>query len=204
MDVNFIITAFDKEIYLPHLMEVLHGYKKVWPSICVVYNGNNPDFPCTLRRPNLGHQHGDHDLTMTGYNHFKTLNDGFRFIKIGIDTFLLDEDVIIHIFQTMEQEHCCYAGNHWHIDDPQTLATDIMFLDTRFGNPLNPPHGMAKDGADYEKWLWQSIRHRNLKWLEIQQRRPVHPTYRMECESLRWTMHHQLDRNLENMAKWGY
>lgn len=205
MDINFIITAHDKEIYLPHLMGVLRGYKKIWANDCLCYNGNIPDFTCTIRRPNMGHSHGDHDLTMSGYNHFKTLNDGFRFIKIGIDTFLLDEEMILHIFETMEKDQCCYAGNHWHWQGDETLSTDIFFLDTRFGNPLNPPHGMERgEGADFERWMYLSIRNRKLKWLEIQQRIPVHPTNRLECEALKWTMHHQLDRNLDNMKKWGY
>ena len=209
MDINFIITAHDKESYLPHLMAMLHGYKKVWPNICLCYNGSIPDFektefPRTIRRPNMGLQHGDHDLTMSGYNHFKTLNDGFRFIKIGIDSFLLDEDMITHIFEVMERDQCCYAGNRWYDQDSPSLATDIMFLDTRFGNPLSPPHGMLKVGDSYEHWLWNSVLFNNLKWLEIQQRVPVHPNNRMECEKLKWTMHHQLQANLDNMKKWGY
>jgi hypothetical protein len=43
-----------------------------------------------------------------------------------------------------------------------------------------------------------------LKWLEIQQRKPVHPDNRMECEKLKWTMQHQLDKNLENIRRWGF
>lgn len=204
MKINFIITAFDKEIYLPHLLRVIQSYVTVEPQIVIAYNGSDPNFPCTLRRPNMGHQHGDHDLTMTGFNHFRTLNDGFRFIKIGIDSFLLDENFLIHIFDTMQKERACYAGNPWHNEDSPSLSTDVIFLDTRFGNPLNPPHGMEKDGDDYESWLWKSIHKRNLKWLEIQQRKPVHPDNRMECEELKWTMHHQLQANLENMRKWRF
>jgi hypothetical protein len=204
MAINFIVTCHDKEQYLPHLIGILRGYKNIWADICLCYNGSIADFACTIRRPNMGHQHGDHDLTMSGYNHFKTLNDGFRFVKLGIDTFLLDEQIIAHIFETMERDQCCYAGNRWHGEGTESLATDIMFLDTRFGNPLNPPHGMEKDGPDFERWMWLSIRNRGLKWLEIQQRRPVHPGNRMECEQLKWTMHHQLENNLANISKWGF
>jgi len=204
MKINFIVTVFDKEIYIPYLLRVINSYRIIKPEIVVVYNGSNPDFQCTLRRPNMGHQHGDHDLTMTGFNHFRTLNDGFRFIKIGVDSFLLDENVLIHIFETMEKERACYAGNRWHNEDSPSLSTDVIFLDTRFGNPLNPPHGMEKDADDFEQWMWKSVHRRNLKWLEIQQRKPVHPDNRMECEELKWTMHHQLDKNLDNMRNWGY
>jgi hypothetical protein len=204
MEVNFIVTVFDKETYLPHLFEVLDSYSLVRPTVTIAYNGPRHDFQCNVRRPNMGLQHGDHDLTVSGYNHFRTLNDGFRFIKIGIDTFLLDEKLIVHIFETMERGQCCYAGNRWHHEDSPTLATDIIFLDTRFGNPLDPPHGMAKVGHDYESWMWHSIHSKNLKWLEIEQRKPVHMANRHECEKLKWTMHHQLERNVENMRKWGY
>jgi hypothetical protein len=204
MKVNFIVTAHDKEIYFPYLLKIITRYRKVEPEIVIAYNGSDPEFSCTVRRPPMPGSDGDSDLTMSGYNHFKTINDGFRFIKIGVDTFLLDEDILVHIFEVMEQEKACYAGNKWHGNDSESLATDIMFLDTRFGNPLNPPHGMEKDGADFEKWMWQSIRHRKLKWLTIQQREPVHPNNRMECAALKWTMHHQLEKNIENMRAWDY
>lgn len=204
MKCNFIITAHDKEIYLPYLLRVIHSYRKVEPEIVIAYNGSDPEFPCTLRRPNMGQSDGDNDLTMSGYNHFRTINDGFRFIKTGVDTFLLDEDMLVHIFEVMERESACYAGNPWHGNDSESLSTDIIFLDTRFGNPLNPPHGMERDGADFEKRMWQSMRHRNLKCLTIQQRNPVHPNNRLECAALKWTMHHQLENNIENMKRWDY
>jgi hypothetical protein len=204
MKINFIITAFDKEIYLPTLLKIIRSYKRIEPEIVIAYNGSKADFPCTLRRPNMGHQHGDHDLTMTGYNHFKTINDGFRFIKIGIDSFLLDENYLIHFFDMLPVSSCCYAGNRWHSEESNSLATDIMFLDTRFGNPLNPPHGMTKDGDDYEQWMWQSMQRNNLHTMFIPYRTPVHPNNRLECEPLKWTMHHQLERNFDNMRKWGY
>ncbi len=204
MEINFIITAHDKECYLPYLRKVLMCYQKIKPSYVVIYSGSNKEFPCTLRRPHMPHSDGDLDLTLTGFNHLRTMNDGFRFIKMGIDTLLLDEGAVIEIFLAMERAGACYAGNAWHGNDSESLSTDIIFLDTRFGNPLNPPHGLEKDGADFEKWMWQSMRHRGLKCLNIAARDPVHPNNRMECAKLKWTMHHQLENNVANMNKWGY
>ena len=198
------MTAFDKECYLPHLLKLISSYKQVEPSVVVAYNGNDPKFPCDVRRPNMGLQHGDHDLTMSGYNHFKTLNSTERFIKIGIDSFLCDENWIIKIFRCMQDRYAVYGGNRWHSEESPSLATDIMFLDMRWENPLNPPHGMEKDADDYEQWLWNSVHRRKLNWMVIQERRPVHPNNRLECAALKWTMHHQLEKNLDNMRKWGY
>jgi len=176
----------------------------IQPTVVIAYNGSDDSFPCDVRRPNMGHSHGDHDLTMSGYNHFKTINDGFRFIKIGIDTFMLNEDALIWIFNDMEIAKSCYAGNYWHYEGSQSLATDIMFLDTRYGNPLNPPHGLEKNGDDFETWMFNSVNGRKLPIMLLGSRTPVHPSNRMECERYKWTMHHQLEANLENMRKWGF
>lgn len=204
MKINFVITAFDKEIYLPHLLKVIQSYRKIEPEIVIAYNGSQTDFPCTVRRPNMGHQHGDHDLTVTGFNLLKAKNDTFRFIKIGIDTFLLDESKLIKIFNVMEQEQACYAGNRWGFEEENSYSTDVIFMDTRFGDPFNLPYGLEKEGPAYEWWLYDSIQRRNLKIHIIEERRPVHPDNRNKCEALKWTMHHQLENNLEDIKKWGF
>ncbi len=204
MNVNFIITAFNKEEFLPLCLKTIRSYKTIRPRIVVCYNGSDPEFPADIRRDNLGHQRGDKDLTLAGYNHHWMTNSDHRFIKIGIDTFLLNEQPIIEIFDRMEKAEACYAGNRWGNESEPSLATDIIFLDTRFGNPLCPPDGMEEDGPQYEFWMWNSVHKNKLKIISIDERIPVHPNHRLEFLQFSWTMHHQLENNIDNMRRWGY
>jgi hypothetical protein len=198
MLVNFIITAHDKEDFRHYCLRVIDSYKRIKPRVVLAYNGDDPEFPCDLRRDNHGHQHGDRDLTLAAYSTFTTSS---RYIKLGIDSFLLEEQVLIDIFTRMEKAGCCYAGNRWGNESEESLATDVIILDTRFGDPLKD---LPTEGPSYEHWLFNNVRRLGLKALMLRERIPVHPHNRMECPPLRWTMHHQLQQNLYNMRKWGY
>ena len=201
MRINFIITANDKEDFLEPLLSVLRGYKKIKVSHCIAYNGKQDDFPRHMWIPNRGHQQGDMDLTKAGYYALKS-NNVFRFIKIGIDSFLLDEDQIIRIFNEMEKSQCGYAGNRWGHEDEQSLSTDIIFSDIMFGNVFD---GLDMEGyPGYEFAMWGHCNKYKIKAMMIKERIPVHQANRLECEALKWTMHHQLERNIANMEKWGY
>ena len=65
MEINFIITCFDKEEYWSHLKEILDSFSKIKPNYVLVYNGENENFICDARlknevnagRGNRAHEH---------------------------------------------------------------------------------------------------------------------------------------------------
>jgi hypothetical protein len=199
MQVNFIITCFDKESFVDLAVKTITSYKKISPRICLAYNGKDEKFKCNVRIPNRGHQQGDLDLTLAGYENLLH-NEIFRFVKIGADTCLLDEDIIISIFDDMARKRCGYAGNNWH-EGQTSLATDIIFADLRFGNAFE---GLTLKGYPAYEWaMYGQCEKRKIKAMIIKDRVPVHPDNRNECEKLKWTMHHELDKNIANARKWG-
>jgi hypothetical protein len=202
MDIGFVITANIREHYLPQCLRAIKSYQRIHPKIAVCYNGNQSSFPCDVRLVNKGHQHGDLDLTVNGLAHLIQRGAQRRFIKIGVDTLLLNESVLMNIFWEMERNMCCYAGNRWGSEQEPSYATDIIFLDTQYGNPFDRLN--SEDGASFEWWMFNAIKNASMKALIIPERVPVHPRNRMECAALHWTMHHQFDNNVENMRKWGY
>lgn len=202
MNINFIVTAFNREQYLPIQRKILGSYERIKPTVALCYNGSDPKFPADVRTRNRGHQEGDYDLTVLGLDYLRQRNDCRRFIKIGIDTFLLNEAALMNIFWEMEQSMCCYAGNHWGSEEEPSYATDIIFLDALYGDPLKDMD--IKDGASYEWWMFNSIKNKGLKAMMIQDRVPVHPNNRHECAALHWTMHHELEKNIENIRRWDY
>lgn len=202
MNVNFIITAHHMEEYAPLLRRVLMSYRTIVPSVVLCYNGDSPNFHCNLRLNNRGHQEGDVDLTIRGFDWHQQRNNTQRFIKTGIDTFLLDESAIIKIFNTMESKQCGYAGNRWGNEAEESLATDVIFLDTAHGCPFDG--GFSMQGPSFEAWMWNNCLRKRVKIHFIPERIPVHLKNRHECERLKWTMHHTLQRNVDNMIRWGY
>jgi hypothetical protein len=198
MDINFIITCFDKEEYLHGMIDTIHSYRKIVPKYAVCYNGNIKEFPCDVRLGNNGHQLGDIDLTLAGYNFLKH-NGSNRFIKLSIDSWLLDEHKIIEIFDFMERQKSCYAGNYWFSEDSQSLATDIIFSCINHGNIFE---NFSWDGQYFETSMFSTIVKINSNITIIEDRKPVVPRFRFECPSLSWAMHHDLKDNLQ--ALWLY
>jgi hypothetical protein len=201
MKVGFIITANNKEEFREMCLDSIGSYRIIKPATVLCYNGNDASFPCEIRAENLGHQAGDCDLTLRGYERLASLGF-FRIIKVGIDTLLLKEQKLLEIFNRMEHVRACYGGNRWGHEEEESFATDTMFLDTRFGSPFS---GLfEKDGPSFEHWLFRRMQRHKLPAMMITERIPVHPHNRMECEALRWTMHHQLENNVANVLRWGY
>jgi hypothetical protein len=199
MKIGFIITVFNREEYLPFLLRIIRGYKKISPEVAVCYNGDKPEFLCDVSIKNNGHQQGDMDLTVAGYN--RLVERGvFRFVKIGVDSWMLDESVIVKIFERMEKSRCGYAGNRWNGGE-DSLATDIIFCDARFGNVFE---GLSLDGFPaFEQAMYGACLRKKIKILFLDGRNPVHPFNRHEVESYKWTMHHRLSDNLLNAKRWG-
>ena len=201
MRVGFVITAFNKEEFRDLCLRVIYNYKRIRPEVVVCYNGDDHEFPCDIRMGNRGHQDGDCDLTLAGYDHLIT-NGHDRIIKIGLDTCLCDEFKLLELFHRMEHIGACYAGNRWGHQGEETFSTDIMLLDLRSGAPFSGP--FYREGPAFEWWMFNQMRRRRLHALMIDERIPVHPGNRMECAKLKWTMHHQLENNVANLRNWGY
>lgn len=66
----------------------------------------------------------DYELTILGYDFLKK-NGTTNWIKLSVDSWLIDEDKIINIFEDLESKNCVYANDKWysHIN----LSTDIFF-----------------------------------------------------------------------------
>lgn len=200
MDVNFIITVYDKEEYLPYLLEILNSYKKIKPTYTIAYTGNNCDFPCNVKLENRGHSRGDYDCIVHGYLNAKNkAPQTTRFIKIGVDSWLLNEDVILDIFHKMELEQAGYGGIWWdsHQDD---ISTDIFFVDTRFGNAFDVM--IQNDVPDHltprlELYMRQILDFTKIKIHLIMDRWPSWSQFRWSCEKLGWTMSHNLEENIK-------
>ena len=197
MDVNFIITCFDREDYWPYLKDILDGYTVVKPHIAFCYNGTknlSADFKCK----NRGKLPGDADLIIGGYNVLK--NNGVKnWLKLSVDSWILNEDSIVDIFDKMEKRDCCYGGCEW--DDADHFSTDIMFVrENSFGL-------MQKFCAIAPTW----IQHDNIEGLAAdlakrqgfyymipqRDRNSGESWGRHEVPELGWTMQHSLEKNVE-------
>jgi hypothetical protein len=200
MKVNFIVTCHNREEYLDGLKDVLAHYYKIEPTMILCYNGNDPSFPADIRLQNTGHQKGDYDLTIAGY---RKIRDNLcpRFIKIGIDSWLLDEDKIISIFDKMATINAAVGTSHWFVNHQRpdhSYATDIMFMDTRMGEVLgkiNPP-------GCFEAELWNAVKENNLNAYVIPERNPGDGPCRWSCPALGWTMEHNLQKNIAFAKRW--
>lgn len=216
MKVNFIVTAHARQDYLLPIYKVFQSYRKIQWNLVVVASDMPGDARLTRavqlfvkNLPNdvggTGWSTSDHNKTQTGYNHFRNLNrNDFRFVKLGIDCWLCDEQIIIDIFNDMEYRRAGYAGNKWKEDEP-SLSTDIFFADTRFGNVFKDFH-CEVPGAPvscFEWWMGHHCKRKAIATKIIPERIPVHPGFRYECEPLRWTMQHELGKNIANAERWG-
>lgn len=193
--VDILITCHDREDYLPWLLKIIHQYTKINPHIIIAYNGTNDSFLCTVRRTNLGLSPGDLDLMQAGLL-FCQHN---RILKLSIDTWPCDEEIIIDIFNRIEHKRLPYAGNVWD-DEGIGLSTDIMFIDLRWGNIFN---GWKYDGRNIEHSLQDCINALGIGYHNIPERMPVHPDQRFQCDNLKLCCYHDLETNIACARKWG-
>ncbi len=198
IEVNLIVTCYDKEEYLFGFLECIKEYKYIIPNVCLCYNGTLHGFPSDIKLTNQGHQLGDISLTLAGYACLKN-NGVSRFLKLGIDSWLMDDSIIYKIFRSMSQSKSAYAGNYWFAENTPSLSTDIIFADLNFGNIFEK---FEWDGRFFETSLYTTILKNKLKISFIQERIPVEPENRFECSSLKWTMEHDLKKNLINFWKY--
>jgi hypothetical protein len=193
MRVNFILTCCTQPEQIPAAVEVLRSYAAVQPRWAVCYNGVDPSVPCDCRLRNRGLHRGDRDLTVRGYRWLR--GDGcFRYAKLSVDSWLLDEQVILDVFREMEGRRVPYAGNRWDADGK--LATDVFFADLRFGDLFRRLRRRRYWMGKYERRIYLVVDRLGAGWYEIPERHPVHPNNRFCCPALHWTMFHRLEDNL--------
>jgi hypothetical protein len=199
MEINFIITCFNKEQYWPYLRTILNSYIKIQPHIAYCYNGKNEKEICDFKCENRGQSPGDADLIIGGYRLLK--NNGIKkWIKLSVDSWLLNEDIILDIFNNMEKKNMWYGGATWVHSNH--MATDIIFATTElleefcnsmkeFNKNINMP---------LEQHMYKIVTKR--KYYLIPGRHPV--PYGSEgtrhiANSLGWTMQHKLEDNIAFM-----
>jgi hypothetical protein len=215
--INFIITVYDKEEYWPYLKNILDRYEKIKSNYVVCYSGNRDDFKCDFRMKNLinggrGENHHLHSsphvdmdylLTLKGYDLLKSNNIN-NWIKLSVDSWLLDEDKIIQIMDFLENENCVYGGNIWysHIN----YSTDIFFANT---NEINIFEDLKTNGVKFLDWLYDKKIPTGLENLMrymvipynhaiIVDREPLDAdSTRWMCPKLGWCMSHCLETNID-------
>ena len=205
-EINFIITCFDKEKYWPYLKQIITSYKKIKSNIVLCYDGVDENFKkeADIVIENTGHQHGEASLILKGFEYAEKYFTTNCFVKVSIDSWLLNEDVILNIFNHMNQNHICYAGNFWNTN--YQLSVDIFFIDKNNGNFLESfkeqhqnIENLKYGGSALENILFNSINSKQYKYTIIKDRDPVHPNNRFCCVPLGWTMSHELEENIKFM-----
>lgn len=203
--INFIITCFDKEAYWPYLKSILNGYRGIEPNICLVYNGNDENFECDVRIKNRGHQLGEYDLIKAGHAFHKEKNPDVKFyIKLAVDSWLLNEEVILDIYDLMINRYKVpYGGNYWNTKTQ--LSTDIFFLNTidvdildlfKIEDQHNETKALSEGRINVESLLHRAVAAVGGNFYLIRAREPVHPNNREICPRLCWTMSHDLNENI--------
>jgi hypothetical protein len=194
MNVNFIITVNNRENYWPYLKEIFNSYKIIKPNIALCYNGNDKNFTADFKCINKGHIEGEIDLIIGGYNLLKN-NKINKWVKIGVDSWLLNEEKILSIFNEMDKQNSIYGGSYWNGYD--RLSTDIFFASTEninFLEELNYLYGPP--GIEFK--MLQLINKFGGFYI-IPERQYVDGCSgsRFVVESLGWVIQHDLRLNLK-------
>ena len=213
---NILITCYNREDYIPYLINIIESYKKIDVNYAICYNGLNDDFNCHFRtvyqpnngRGNDGHQHGcpyaeaDLDLLLGGYDYLKD-NGAHLWVKLSADSWMIDEDKIIQILDELEKTDCAYAGNFWY--EYKNMSTDVFFSSTKVNNIFEEFKKHKTEFFDqiYEVKSMQGLEmyvgfiSRIFDRLIIENREPMQAdSTRWGVKSLGWTMSHAIGNNL--------
>jgi hypothetical protein len=216
-EINFIITVYDREDYWKYLKNILDGYVTIKSNYVVCYSGDRDDFEFNFRLKNKinggrGNNHHIHasphvdmefDLIIGGYELLKN-NNVTNWIKLSVDSWLLDENKIKQIVDFLDNEDCVYGGNEWysHIN----LSTDIFFANTKKHNIFED---LKIHGKHFLDWLYYKQIPTGLEnlmryivipydYVIIMDREPLTSDgTRWLCPELGWCMSHCLETNVE-------
>jgi hypothetical protein len=222
IEVNFIITVYDKEEYWPYLKDIINKYKNIKSNFVVCYSGIDDNFDYDIKIKNLvnggrGNNHHvnscsyadmDYDLTIKGYEFLKK-NNVKNWIKLSVDSWLLDEKKLIEILNFMNENSFAYGGNIWysHIN----LSTDIFFANTQKNNIFED---LKLHGKKFLDWLYEKkipTGFENLMryvvipydhFLILDREFLEDDNHRHECGTLGWCMFHKLENNINFMKKY--
>jgi hypothetical protein len=199
VDINFIVTCYSHEAHWPYLKKIIENYSKIRAHVAYCYNGNNEKEQCEFRCKNRGKQLGEIDLIKGGFNFLKN-NSVDKWIKLSVDSWLLDEQKILDIFNTMEQRSCLYAGNRWHGENNQ-FATEIFFS---IGNKLLYDFLVGVELFVIEKHknieCYMAVIAKQQKYYLIPER--DEPFLRDSVPALGWTMSHSIATSLKFAAEY--
>lgn len=203
MDVNFIITCFNREDYWPHLKRLILSYKKIRSHVAFCYNGTK-NIPADFKCKNRGMTPGDCDMITGGY-YFLRNNGVKNWIKLSVDSWLVDESKIISIFEAMEKVRAVYGGCRW--DTAANFSTDIMFVrEDNFQFMREFVAGMANEIGNHNiEWLAGKIARKCGRFYMIPERDgvPVAPgKFRHVVPALGWCMFHDLQKNIDFMNEY--
>lgn len=222
MNVNFIITCYNREDYIPYLIDIINSYKTIKANYAICYNGTISGFDCHFRsvyfpnggRGEDGHPSGcpyaeaDCELVLGGYDYLKD-NGHNLFIKLSADSWLVDENKTIEILNRIEQTSAAYAGNFWY--NNSCVSTDICFINTKKHNLFEDMRLHKQTFFDfiyshkahegYERFM--GFLTRPYDKVIVLDREPIqsHST-RWRVPSLGWTMSHNLEENVSFMKNY--
>jgi hypothetical protein len=217
MEINVIVRVHDREEYIPHLFKVMETWQSTLKINAIVcYSGKQePDWEYDFVSPvptdpwPRSYSLNDWVKILRGYRRIK-ITGCSRFLCLCADSWLCDPSTITKTFERMEQLKCGYGGNWWNngFANPG-VSSDIFFADTRFGNVfenLNTFDASAKPGEPgqcLECWIKHHCITHGIGIYIVHKREPVHPNNRFTCEALKWSMEHDLSKNLANARRWG-
>jgi hypothetical protein len=202
ININFIITCCDREAYWPYLKKIIESYKQIIPHIALCYNGADKNFPCDFKcgnRKGAFSRQTDGELIVGGFLKLKG-NNVSRWIKLSVDSWLCREQSIVDLIAKMDTQHSHYAGCKWYGRSNQ-YSTDIIFSDTMFMQKFVEfiaTHPNRKQ--DLETCAAYVMNLLGGAYMIPERTCPAH---RHVCQTLGWTMQHDLKKNIETARKFG-
>lgn len=197
MEVTFLLCVTNKFAEADISGKIIQNYKKIKPTLYVVYNGSDPNFPHDVYTSNPGHSIGHYPQIKKGFEKARNISSR-RVCVLCADDFLLNEDKIIEIYERMDKEKSCYSGSLWF--DNGALSTEIFFVDLKWGDPIIDWEHNASEGL-IEETFRKHVDKNGFKWTLIPERTPNH---RFMCAELHWTMEHDINKSIEHARSWGY
>jgi hypothetical protein len=195
MNVNFIITCHDKEEYWPVMSGILSGYKTIVPKVALCYNGFRKNFPSNFWCLNKGKEAGEFDLIRGGFKFIKENKNPW--IKLSIDSWMLDESKVIEILEAMKSKKAHYAGAMW--DNDNELSTDIFFASPEYMKVFCEGTLDRK----IEKYAFEVAKKLGPMHLIPERGRAAREAPgRWSVPALGWCMFHDLQKNIDFMKEY--